>query len=84
MGSCIKKPISPEPIEWEMNPLRFIEKLDDVCSICLGDFTSEFCYARCCNYFFHTKCIKEYHQYCKDNNKKVYCPICRTPTKLIV
>jgi len=54
MGACIKKPVAPEPPqEWQTNPLKFIEKLDDVCLLCHEEFDRDFCFAKCCGYFIN-------------------------------
>ena len=85
MGACIKKPVAPEPPpEWKINPLKFIEKLDDICLLCHEEFDRDFCFAKCCGYFYHTDCMEKYHKYCKSQNKKILCPTCRIPMKSVV
>jgi hypothetical protein len=85
MGACMKKSsVKESPQEWQTNPLKFIEKLDDVCLLCHEEFDRDFCFAKCCGYFYHTDCMEKYHKYCKAQNKKILCPTCRIPMKSVV
>jgi hypothetical protein len=82
MGSCCTK--HTPPIEWKINPINFIDNLDDICCVCHEDFIGKLCISQCCNHFFHHGCIVKYHSYCKLTGKIVKCPICREVTKSIV
>jgi len=86
MGQCARKQqvIPVPPTEWQTNPLKFIEKLNDICSICHGDFDREICFTKCCNGFFHQNCMFEYHEFMKSKKRIPTCPHCRANMKSLV
>lgn len=75
MGSCLSKPQKT----WEINPLNYMNNTDDICVICHLEIRSQdFCFFTCCKQFIHTECKNMYKNFCKNNNKKYKCPICRS------
>ncbi len=86
MGQCARKQkvLSTPPTEWQTNPLKFVEKLNDICSICHEDFDRELCFTKCCNGFFHRDCIIEYHKFMKNKKRIPTCPHCRSNMNSLV
>ncbi len=86
MGQCSgKQRVLPSPpTEWQTNPLKFIDKLDDVCSICHEEFNKELCFTNCCNSLFHQDCMIKYHEFMKSKRRIPTCPHCRDNMKSLI
>jgi hypothetical protein len=50
---------------------------NNICPICIEKNNSSFVNIKKCNHTFHIKCIKEWINVCINNNKKIFCPLCK-------
>ncbi len=57
------------------------ELINEICSICLEEIiynNNQIYKVKCCNKYFHTKCLNSYIIYELNHNKiKIICPNCR-------
>lgn len=64
-----------------LNKMKDVEKYDDICSICLENMLdadeNQKIIELPCKHMFHRECCEKHMMVCFEENKKVFCPMCR-------